>query len=565
MLTLRFLILLPLTIFVGGLTLIPLLSLLWNSFKPVRLGKMADFTLQNFTLQNYSNALIDPGTISMVGNSFAFATGSTLVALVLGGVVAFLVERTNIAFKKIAYTLMLIPLITPGVLKASAWVLLLNPNNGLLNQLWFSLGFKSYLFNDKSVLSMIWVQGISMIPITFLLLGAAFKMMDPALEEASYAAGAGKIGTLRRITIRLMVPAIAAVGLLNFTRALESFDIPLIMGLGAGYQMFSTAIYYALRILSPPGYGLALAYSVVLVAFATFGLLIYQRILNRGYRYRTITGKAFRPTLIDLARWKYALGMMVLSFSFIAFLLPVLVLLWASLLPYYQLPSTEALSLLTLENYIVLPKKRIFMSALTNSVKLGVVVSVGGMILAVLISWTVLKLRPRGNQILDFLSFVSYGIPGVVAGFGFMIIFLSFPNPLYGTIWLVGLAYCINLLPVATRFSHTGIIQMHQELEEAAATCGAGFVTTLRTITMPIILPYFAAGGLFLFLLTMRLLSLVAVLYTADSIVFPVLIVQLHDTGFIPQLSALGIMMIVVLSLLTLAVRKLVQDKVISG
>ena len=166
----------------------------------------------------------------MVANSFLFATGSTLVALALGGVAAFLVERTNIAFKKTAYVLMLIPLIMPGALKASAWVLLLNPNNGVLNQLWFSLGFKSYLFNDKSVLSMVWVQGISMIPVTFLLLGAAFKMMDPALEEASYAAGAGKIGTLRRITIRLMVPAIAAAGLLNFTRALESFDISHIQG-----------------------------------------------------------------------------------------------------------------------------------------------------------------------------------------------------------------------------------------------------------------------------------------------------------------------------------------------
>src|SRR4030095_8549208 len=310
-------------------------------------GKMSDFTLQNFTLQNYSNALIDPETISIVSNSFVFAIGSALVALVLGGVVAFLVERTDIAFKKTAHVLMLSPLSMPGVLKASAWVLLLNPNNGVLNQWWFSLGFKNYLFNDKSVLSMVWVQGLSMIPVTFLLLGAAFKMMDPALEEASYAAGAGKIGTLRRITIRLMIPAIAGAGLLNFTRALESFDVPLIMGLGAGYQMFSTAIYYALRILSPPGYGLALAYSVVLVTFATLGLLIYQRVLNRGYRYRTVTGRAFRPTLIDLTRWKYALGTVVLSFGFIAFLLPVLVLLWASLLPYYQLPSAEALSSLT--------------------------------------------------------------------------------------------------------------------------------------------------------------------------------------------------------------------------
>ena len=140
---------------------------------------MADFTLQNFTLQNYSNALIDPETISMVGNSFCICNRLDLGRVSSGGVVAFLVERTNIAFKKIAHALMLIPLIMPGVLKASAWVLLLNPNNGVLNQLWFSLGFKSHLFNDKSVLSMVWVQGISMIPVTFLLLGAAFENDGP--------------------------------------------------------------------------------------------------------------------------------------------------------------------------------------------------------------------------------------------------------------------------------------------------------------------------------------------------------------------------------------------------
>jgi len=555
--TLRFFILATVAIFVGVFTLIPLFSMVWNSFKWMEMGQISDFSLKNFTLVNYADAYLDPTGYVMLANSIIFAFGSMVVGFLLGGSVAFLVERTNIPFKNVAYGINLIPLITPGILKAIAWVLLLNPTVGLLNQVWFFLGFTQPLFRDESILSMMWVQGISMTPITFLLFGASLKMMDPALEEAAYVSGAGKVRVFGGITLRLMMPAIAGVCLLTFIRALEAFDVPLIMGFGAGFHVFSTNIYYSIRLVSPPDYGLAMAYSMLLVVIAILGLFFYQRVVSRSYKYATITGKAFRPQVIDLGKWKAAYAGVMIFVMFVAFILPVLVLLWASFLPIYQIPSKEALAVLTLDNYRSLMDKGDFALAVKNTFQLGVFVGFGGMFTATLVSWTVIKLKPRGSGVLDFLSFISYAIPGIVVGLSFMIVFLSFPNPLYGTIWLMALAYWIHFLPIATRFTHAGITQINAELEEAASTSGAGFITTLRTVTMPLILPFLISGGLYLFILTSKLLSVVAILYSPDSVVFPVYIMKLYDEGFLPEIGALGVLMIGGLTILTIIVRKL--------
>jgi len=555
--SLRFIILTFVATFVGVFTLIPLFSVVWNSFKEVGLGQIADFSLQNFTLINYIDAYVDPTAYTMLANSFIFAFGSMVVAFLLGGSIAVLVERTNVPFKNVAYGLILIPLISPGVLKAISWVLLLNPNIGLLNQLWFLLGFSQPIFHDESILSMMWVQGISMTPITFLLFGASLKMMDPSLEEAAYVSGAGKVRVFSGITLRLMIPAVAGACLLTFIRALEAFDVPLIMGFGTGFQVFSTNIYYSIRLVSPPDYGLALAYSMLLVLIATLGLVLYQQVMKGSYKYTTITGKAFRPRLIDLGRWKAVYAGVMLFVIFVAFILPLLILLWASFLPIYQVPSKEALEVLSLDNYRSLTDKGEFALAVKNTVQLGLMVSIGGMLIATILSWTVIKLKPKGSGVLDFLSFVSYAVPGIVVGLSFMIVFLSFRNPLYGTIWLMALAYWIHFLPIATRFTHAGVTQINAELEEAAATSGAGFITTMRTITMPLILPFLIAGGLYLFILVSKLLSVVAILYTPDSVVFPVYIIKLYDEGFLPEIGALGVLMIGGLTLLAIIVRKL--------
>jgi len=201
-LSVRFIVLASVVLFVGFFTLVPLFSVVWNSFKPLAIGNVVDFSLGNFTLENYRFAYLDPEAFIMLANSFTFAFGSMVVAFLLGGTIAVLVERTNIPFKSLIYGLVLVPLITPGILKAISWVLLLNPNVGLLNLVWKALGASQPLFNDESILAMMWVQGISMTPITFLLFGASLRMMDPALEEAAYASGAGKWRVFIGITAR---------------------------------------------------------------------------------------------------------------------------------------------------------------------------------------------------------------------------------------------------------------------------------------------------------------------------------------------------------------------------
>lgn len=552
----RFIVLASVVLFVGFFTLVPLFSVVWNSFKPLEIGRVVDFSLENFTLENYIIAYFDPEAFVMLANSFTFAFGSMVVAFLLGGTIAVLVERTNIPFKSLIYGLVLVPLITPGILKAISWVLLLNPNVGLLNLMLKFFGASEPIFNDESILAMMWVQGISMTPITFLLFGASLRMMDPALEEAAYASGAGKLRVFWGITLRLMTPAIAGVCLLCFVRGLEAFDVPLIMGFGTGFQVFSTNIFYSIRLVSPPDYGVALAYSMVLVLLATVGLYLYYRVMRRSYKYTTVTGKGFRPRLIDLGKWRKTYGVATLLIISVPFVFPLLLLVWASFLPIYQVPSKEALSLLSLDNYRELTEKGDFLLAVKNTLLLGLSVGVGGMVIATLLSWTVLKLRPKGSGILDFLSFISYAVPGIVVGLSFMIVFLAFPNPLYGTIWLMALAYWIHFLPIATRFTHAGIVQISTELEDAAATSGAGFLTTMRTITMPLIVPFLISGGLYLFILTSKLLSVVAILYTPDSIIFPVYIVRLYDEGFLPQIGALGVIMIAGLIVLTVVVRK---------
>ena len=182
-----------------------------------------------------------------------------------------------------------------------------------------------------------------MAPLTFLLLGAALRGMDPSLEEAAFTSGAGKAVTFRRVTLKLMAPALAGIGLLQFVRGLEAFEVPIIMGMGKGIEVFSTNIYISLRDISPPDYGTAFVLSLILVMLGILGVTVYHRVMAKSDKYATVTGKGYRPRLISLGRWRLLAGGFILFFLFVSTILPFLVLLWASLLPFYEAPSMEAL------------------------------------------------------------------------------------------------------------------------------------------------------------------------------------------------------------------------------
>ncbi|MBM2830990.1 MAG: sugB 2 [Dehalococcoidia bacterium] len=541
--------------------MIPVFFLLWDSFKDVQVGNLLDLSLNNFTLKNFRVAFADPRTPAMIGNSLIFAFGAMAVAFVFGGVIAFLVERTNTPFRNFIYGLMYIPLVMPSMLKAIAWILLLSPTIGWFNKVWFLFGFTQPLFNAYSVPAMFWVEGLSMAPLTFLLLGAALRAMDPSLEEAAFTAGASKPVTLYRITFRLMTPALAGIALLQFIRGLEAFEVPLMMGAGQGLMVFSTNIYMSMREMFPPAYGEAFVSSLALIALSVIGLVLYQRAMSGAERYATITGKGYRPRLMDLGRWRRAAGAFILFFLLVAVILPFFVLLWASFLPYYQLPSAEALSLFTWKNYRFLLSRPEFLLTLKNTAILGVIVAGGGMLLATLISWMVVRLKVKGARLLDALVFIPYALPGIAIGFSYMIFFLMFPNPIYGTIWILVLVYLVRFLPMGTRFTHAGLAQIKAELEEAASTSGAGLFTIMRRIIIPLMLPSLIAGALYLLILSMKVLSMAAVLYTAQSLILPVLLFTLWRDGSIPLTGALSVLMVLVLSGLTILSRKLAQRR----
>jgi iron(III) transport system permease protein len=318
--------------------------------------------------------------------------------------------------------------------------------------------------------------------------------------------------------------------------------------------------------MESPSYGLAMASSVLLILIAGVGLLGYFRIMRQAERYATVTGKGYRPRVIDLGRWRWAASAFILFYVCVAVVLPLVVLVWASLLPVYQVPSERALASLSFQHYLNIVQDRRFVAVLQNTLVVGLVVSVGGLVLASLVSWIVIRLRPRGARLLDFLAFIPYAIPGIVVAFAYMVLLLALQSPLYGTIWALVLAYSIVFLPIATRFTHASMAQISEELEHAAAISGAGFLTVLRRITLPLMLPALVGAGLYLFLLCTKVLSVAAILFSTKATILPTYIMELYKLpGSIGRVGAISVMMVLALTLVALVIRKLERDAFVAA
>ncbi|MGB7951282.1 MAG: ABC transporter permease subunit, partial [Candidatus Binatia bacterium] len=336
---------------------------------------------------------------------------------------------------------------------------------------------------------------------------------------------------------------------------------PALMGLPQGIIVFSTNIYLAVREHFPPDYGLGFAYSMGLVVLTLFGLYLYQRSVSHSERFTTITGKGFRPRLIDLGRWKFAGFAFMLFYFSAAVLLPFLILLWASYLPFYRPPALKLLSQLSLENYRTAFERTDLLPMLQNTILISVGTAVVVMLVSLAVSWIVIRLRPRGYGILDTIAFLPYAMPSIVMGVAIMILFLSFPNPIYGTTWLLFLAYVIRYLPYGTRFTHAGLLQVHKELEEAAQVSGAGFFSVFFKILVPLMLPSLVGGGLYVLILCVKVMSMAAILWTPKSIVFSIFIWQLWQEGSMGELGAVSVIFIAVLTLLTIFSRKFSRQR----
>lgn len=524
------------------LAVLPLFMLLWGSFR-MEVAPREEV----FTAQNYVAAYASQYTYSTFVNSVVFAGGSALLTFVLGTVLAWLVERTNTPLRIVFIPLAIVPLILPGVLEAIAWIFLLSPRFGYINVALMALfGLETAPFDVFSMGGMIWVQSVGQVPLAFLLMVAAFKSMDPSLEESAMMSGAGTWQTLRRITLRLLMPTSASVLLILFVRTLESFETPALIGIPARIFVYTSEIYLAFSEY-PPDYGRGAALAVGLLILSAVGVWLYTRATRDSGRFQTVTGKAFRPRQFDLGPWRWAGLIFLLGYFAVVVLLPFLVLLWASFLPFFAAPSLDALSKLSFDNYSYLFGFAPFRRAMSNSIVLALLSATIAMLITSLISWVVYKSRLPGAWVLDFLAFVPITVPGIVLGMALILLYVTFPIPIYGTIWVLLIAYVTRYLPYGMRSASGSIIQVHRELEEAAGTSGASWWQTFRRITLPLLRPGLVAGWIYIFIVSFREFSTSVLLATGESRVLSILLFTMFEQGQTTVVAAIGILMVITL------------------
>jgi iron(III) transport system permease protein len=523
---------------IGYLALVPLGYLLWGTF--VDAGGL--------TLRFFREAYAATGLGEMAVNSLVFSTGATVLSVTLGTTLAYLAVRTDVPFKRLIFAASLVPLIIPGILHTVAWILLLSPRTGLFNTLLEPL-LGPGAFNIFSMEGMILVEGLHLSPLVFLLMAAAFRSMDPALEESALMSGARMATVIRRITLPLVRPALAAAILVMMVRCLEAFEVPAILGIQAREWVFTSRIWRSLQTF-PPRYGQAGAYAMSLLALTTVGVFLQSRMSRRGRAFQTVTGKGFRPRPLPLGRWRWPAMALVLAYLLVAVVMPILILVYSSTQPFYSAPSVASLERMSLDNYVATFTRPQSLTAFRNSLVLGVGTATFVMFFMAIASWLVVRTRLWGRWLVDNLAFLPLVVPGLVMGVALLFVYLRFPLAIYGTLWILLIAYVTRYMPYGMRYASSSMYQISGELEESAQTSGASWWQTFRRVNLPLLMPGLVAGWIYIVLVSFRELASSILLYSPGNEVLSILIWEQWENGQFTQLAALGIVMVATLVVL---------------
>jgi iron(III) transport system permease protein len=522
---------------IAFLSLYPSFFLLYGSFTDAPLGVPG-----HFTLNNYIQAYTDPEAYRLILTSFIFGIGASGLSVVLALTLAWITIRTNAPFRKLFELTAIVPNIMPPILISISWVLLLNPNNGLINAIlkqW--LGLESGLFNIYSLPGLIFVESLILTPLAFLIIAAAMKSMDPALEESAKTLGSNELGVAGRITLPLMRPAILAAGTLNFVRAVESFDTPAIIALPARIEVFTTKIWREALGSFPTNHNLAATYGVGILVIALVFVYLYRRFTSQVESFSTVTGKGFRPHQIDLGGWRTLASAVAFILLTLMVILPFMVLLLMSVLPYYHVPTWETWKNLTLDNFRYIADNDRVYRAFGNSLFLAIVGASLCMLLASLTSYITVRTKIAARGLLEGLVFIPWAFPGTALALGLLWAYVDFPIPVYATIWIIMIAYVTRFLPYGLRAVSSTIIQIHKELEEASIVCGAGFLATFRRILIPMMRPGVVAGWIILATIFMREFSASLFLYSPGSEPLGPLLYFLYLDGMRGRVAAIGL------------------------
>lgn len=503
----------------------------------------------SFSLDSLAYAYGDAKHYRSLGNTLIFSAITATLVLLLGGFLAWLVERTDSPLRRAAGLIALAPILVPSVLFVTGWILILGPNNGMINMIARQyFGVQQPLFNIYSFPGMVWVSTLQELPLAILWLRPAFRAMNPDLEEAALIAGGGSFRVMRRITIPLLRPAFLSAWIIFFILSLGALMVPLLIGVPARIFLYSVEIYFAANRF-PMDLNLANAFGLTFLAASIVGVYAYRRATRETSKFVTITGKGFRPRITRLGPMKWPVTIVCATILVLGMGLPVFVFVWNAFMPFPQAPSVESLKFFTLGNFEAALNYGPAVRALKNSLMLGVLAGVVTTALGGLIAWSILRVPgPKWlRSLLDQLATLPVAMPGLIVGVSLMWTFLFLPVPLYGTIWVLLIAYVVLFLPYSVRICSSGISQLHQELEEAAYVSGAKWPRVLRRVVLAIVAPSLFSSVLYVGLRAFREYSASIFLVTPGSEVFSVLVLDMWDGGNFGILSAYVTMVTILL------------------
>lgn len=540
-----------------------LLFILYMTFVP---GLPTD---PGLTLDNWTQIASTRMLTEILPNTLIVGFGTVFVASFFALPLAWLLNRTSLPMRNTFITLMAVVVIVPGFIKAMGWIMLVNDRIGLINKgLAALLGVSTIpLTVVNNPYGIAWVMGLTLTPTMFFLVAGPMRALDPTLEEAASVAGLNQWRTLFRVSFPLMAPGILAGVIYTFMTAISVFEVPAILGAASGkVPVLATELFYAVR---PSGndmvdvtYGAAGVYGVLIALPSVVALYFYLRMLTQARRYEVITGKAYRPRDMELGHFKW-LGLgFILLYLLLGVVLPMLVLVWASLLPFLQMPSAATFAKLNFSNYNDLLINLGGMPVIANTVWLVVGVSLFVMFFSFMISWVVVRTRVPLRKTIDTLAMLPHAIPGLAFAFALAMIGVLASRwlpwlPIAGTIGIIVAANVINRLSYGTRITNAALVQVQRELEECAELCGAKNTTVMWRIIVPLIKPSLIFAGVWTGLLTFREVTMALFLSESQNRVLSVSIWYLWEGGNLGIASAGAVVMVAAMGVLMLAILSL--------
>jgi iron(III) transport system permease protein len=390
---------------------------------------------------------------------------------------------------------------------------------------------------------MVFVQGLHLSPLVFLLMAAAFRSMDPSLEESALMSGARLATVLRRVTLPVVKPALFASLLLMIVHGLDAFEVPALLGIPDGTWTFTSRIWRSLNRF-PREFGPAGAYSIALILLASGGVYLHSRFSERGKAFQTVTGKGFRPRVMELAGWRLPATAFMFVYLLLAVVLPLMMLAYASTRPYFDAVSLEGLASMSLDNYRAVFDQDQTVRAFRNSFVLGVGSATSVMLMMAVASWLVVRTKMKGRWLIDDVAFLPLVIPGLVLGVSLLFVYLRHPLPIYGTLWILFIAYLTKYMPYGMRFANASMYQISGELEESAQMSGATWAQIFRRVILPLLVPGFVAGWIYILIVSVRELSSSILIYSPGNEVLSIRIWELWQDGSATELAALGMLMV---------------------